>query len=76
MDMKYNFIVILMCISLITNDVDHISMFLLAICVFLKKCLFNICILKPYEMESKYFKFGLCGIILLTTYSTLYILSF
>lgn len=56
--MKWYLIVVLIWICLTTNDVDHLFIYLLAICIPLDKCLFNICILKPHEMESKLLKFS------------------
>lgn len=42
MDVKWYHTVVLTCISLMINDVEHLSMFLLDICVSsLKECLFK-----------------------------------
>ena len=44
MDMKEYLIVLLIYISLMTNDAEHFFMYLMAICVFsLEKCLFKSC---------------------------------
>lgn len=63
---KMYLIVVLICVSLMTNDVKQLSMFLVAICTSLEKCLIK---------SFTHLKVGLIVFLLLSCKRTLYILD-
>ena len=60
MGVKWYFIVISVCLSLMTNDVEHLFMCVLAICISsLKKCLFKIFAHLLFFFFRKYLQYSL-----------------
>ena len=68
MGVERSLIVVLICVSLMTNDVEHFFICLLAICISsLEKC--------PFKFLVHFLKIGLFVILLLTWKNSLYVLN-